>query len=47
MNPTIATVTIAQERIAQERAKGQANIASLNKGKQAFIERRLQLQTQI
>jgi HlyD family secretion protein len=40
-------VTIAQERIAQERVKDQANIASLNKGKQAFIERRLQLQTQI
>ncbi len=47
VSPTTAMVTIAQQRIAQERAKGQANIASLNKEKQAFIERRLQLQTQI
>lgn len=47
VNPTTAMVMIAQERIAQERAKGQANIASLNKEKQALIERRLQLQTQI
>ncbi|AFZ60341.1 HlyD family efflux transporter periplasmic adaptor subunit [Anabaena cylindrica FACHB-243] len=47
VNPTTAMVMIAQERIAQETAKGQGNIASLNKEKQALIERRLQLQTQI
>lgn len=47
VNPTPAILVMAQERIAQEIAKGQANIASLNKEKQALIERRLQLQTQI
>jgi HlyD family secretion protein len=47
VNPTTAMVKIAQERIAQETAKGEANIASLNKEKQALIERRVQLQTQI
>ncbi|WP_353931065.1 HlyD family efflux transporter periplasmic adaptor subunit [Okeanomitos corallinicola TIOX110] len=47
VNPTTAMVKIAQERINQETAKGKANIASLNKEKQALIERRVQLQTQI
>ncbi|MBD2292970.1 HlyD family efflux transporter periplasmic adaptor subunit [Anabaena sphaerica FACHB-251] len=47
VNPTTAMVMMAQERIAQETAKGQANIASLNKEKQALIERRVQFQTQI
>ncbi|MGM3307523.1 HlyD family secretion protein [Anabaena sp. WFMT] len=47
VNPTTAMVMMAQERISQETAKGKANIASLNKEKQALIERRFQLQTQI
>lgn len=47
VNPTPAILVMAKERIAQETAKGQANIASLNKEKQALIERRVQLQTQI
>lgn len=47
VNPTPATVMMAQERIAQETAKGEANIASLNKEKQALLERRVQLQAQI
>jgi HlyD family secretion protein len=47
INPTPAAVMIAQERIAQETARGVSNIASLNKEKQALIERRVQLETQI
>ncbi|MFM2062558.1 MAG: hypothetical protein RLZZ507_2228 [Cyanobacteriota bacterium] len=47
VNPTTAMVMIAQERIAQETAKGKANIASLNKERQALMERRVQLQNQI
>lgn len=47
VNPTPAILVMAKERIAQETAKGQANIASLNKEQQALIERRVQLQTQI
>ncbi|TAF07203.1 MAG: HlyD family efflux transporter periplasmic adaptor subunit [Nostocales cyanobacterium] len=47
INPTSAMVTIAKQNIAQETARGKANLASLNKEKQALIERRVQLQTQI
>lgn len=47
VNPTTAMVQIAQERIAQETARGKANIANLNKEQQALMERRLQIQTQI
>jgi HlyD family secretion protein len=46
-NPTIATVAIAQERIAQETARGQATIANLQKEKQALIQRRVEMQTQL
>ncbi|MEA5576395.1 HlyD family secretion protein [Anabaena sp. UHCC 0451] len=47
VNPTTATVIMAQERIAQETAQGKANIAILNKEKQALIERQVQLNSQI
>lgn len=47
VNPTKASVNIAQERIAQETAKGESNIATLNKEKQALIQRRVEMQTQI
>jgi HlyD family secretion protein len=46
INPSNATVEIAQERIAQETARGEANIALLNKEKQALIQRRVEIQTQ-
>jgi HlyD family secretion protein len=47
VNPTNATVEIAQERIAQETARGEANIAILNKEKQALIQRRVEIKTQL
>ncbi|WP_071189221.1 HlyD family efflux transporter periplasmic adaptor subunit [Trichormus sp. NMC-1] len=47
VNPTKAMVTIAQERIAQETAKGQASISTLKKEKQALIERRVEFVTQL
>lgn len=45
-NPSIAIVAIAQERIAQEVAKGQATIANLQKEKQALIQQGVEMQTQ-
>ncbi|MBD2213737.1 HlyD family efflux transporter periplasmic adaptor subunit [Nostoc linckia FACHB-104] len=47
INPTDATVAIAKERIAQEVARGQANIATLNKERQALIQRRVEIQSQL
>jgi HlyD family secretion protein len=47
VNPSNATVEIAQERIAQETARGEASIALLNKEKQALIQRRVEIQTQL
>lgn len=47
VNPSSATVAIAQERIAQEIARGQASIAILKKEKQALIQRRVEMQNQL
>ncbi|MBW4433944.1 MAG: HlyD family efflux transporter periplasmic adaptor subunit [Pelatocladus maniniholoensis HA4357-MV3] len=47
INPTTATVAIAQERITQETARGKATIASLKKEKQALIQRRVEIQNQL
>ncbi|TAF19861.1 MAG: HlyD family efflux transporter periplasmic adaptor subunit [Nostocales cyanobacterium] len=47
VNPTTAMMKMAQERITQETARGKANLASLNKEKQALMERRIQLENQI
>ncbi|MEH2082314.1 MAG: HlyD family efflux transporter periplasmic adaptor subunit [Nostoc sp.] len=47
LNPTSANVEIAQERIAQERAKGDSMIAALNKEKQELIGRQVEIQNQI
>jgi HlyD family secretion protein len=47
VNPTTATVAIAQERIIQETARGKATIASLKKEKQALIQRRVEIQNQL
>jgi HlyD family secretion protein len=46
INPSMAMVRMAQERIAQEIAKGESIIATLNKEKQLLFERQLELQTQ-
>ncbi|MTJ52892.1 HlyD family efflux transporter periplasmic adaptor subunit [Anabaena sp. UHCC 0253] len=47
INPTTAMVKMAQERIAQETAKGEANIAALNKEKEILVQRLVEIQTQI
>jgi len=47
VNPTTATVEIAQERIGQETAKGEATTATLNKEKQALIQRRVEMENQL
>ncbi|MDZ7953258.1 HlyD family efflux transporter periplasmic adaptor subunit [Nostoc sp. DedQUE09] len=47
LNPTSANVEIAQERIAQERAKGQSMLAALNKERQELIGRQVEIQNQI
>ncbi|WP_066380917.1 HlyD family efflux transporter periplasmic adaptor subunit [Anabaena sp. CA = ATCC 33047] len=47
INPSMATVAIATERIAQERAKGEASIATLNKEKQILQQRKVEMQSQL
>jgi HlyD family secretion protein len=47
VNPSTATVAIATERIAQEQARGEASIATLNKEKQALQQRRVEMQAQL
>jgi HlyD family secretion protein len=47
VNPSSASVSIAQERIAQETAKGEATIAVLNKEKQALIQRQAEINSQL
>jgi HlyD family secretion protein len=47
VNPTTALIKMAEERIAQESAKGEANIAALNKEKESLIQRLVEIQTQI
>ena len=46
LNPTPAVIAIAQERIAQEKATGQANIATLDKERNALIQQRIEMQKQ-
>ncbi|MBE9105689.1 HlyD family efflux transporter periplasmic adaptor subunit [Nostoc cf. edaphicum LEGE 07299] len=45
LNPTQAQIAIASQRIAQEKATGQANIATLNKERNALIQQRIEMQT--
>ena len=47
INPTTAMVNMAQERIVQETARGEANIAALNKEREGLIQRLVEIQTQI
>ncbi|MBN3958226.1 HlyD family efflux transporter periplasmic adaptor subunit [Nostoc sp. NMS8] len=47
LNPSNANVEIAQERIAQERAKGDSTLAALNKERQELIGRQVEVQNQI
>lgn len=47
LNPSTATIDIAKERMAQERARGESTIASLKKSTQSLVTRRVQLENQI
>lgn len=47
LNPSDATVAIASSRIAQEKAKGEATLATLKKEREALIQIRHEIQNQI
>jgi HlyD family type I secretion membrane fusion protein len=47
LNPSVALIEIAKQRITQEKAKGESVIAALNKERENLIQRRVQLQNQI
>ncbi|GAA6616439.1 hypothetical protein NUACC26_022420 [Scytonema sp. NUACC26] len=47
LNPTQAEVAIAQARIAQEKAAGKANQATLDKERKALIQQRIEIQKQL
>ncbi|BAZ01252.1 secretion protein HlyD [Tolypothrix tenuis PCC 7101] len=47
LNPSNATVTIANERIAQEKAKGESTLATLKKEQAELIRRQVEIQNQI
>ncbi|MEH2068202.1 MAG: HlyD family efflux transporter periplasmic adaptor subunit [Nostoc sp.] len=47
LNPSDATVAIAQERIAQESTKGESTLAQLHKEKEEIIRRQVETQNQI
>ncbi|MFE1744994.1 HlyD family secretion protein [Coleofasciculus sp. H7-2] len=47
LNPSGAPVAIANERIAQERAKGESTLATLNKERKTLIQRQIEIQNQL
>ena len=47
LNPSNAEVTIATERIAQEKAAGEANKATLEKERLALIQQRIEIEKQL
>ncbi len=47
LNPSAASVTISQERIAQEKAKGEATLATLQKERETLIQQQIEIQNQI
>ncbi len=46
VNPSHATVTVALERIKQEKARGEGNLAALKKERETLLQQRLELQKQ-
>ncbi|MFM6198880.1 MAG: HlyD family secretion protein, partial [Dolichospermum sp.] len=46
VNPSHAIITVALEKIKQEKSKGEANLAALKKEKETLIQQRLELQKQ-
>lgn len=47
INPSRAAVTVASERINQERASGEATLAALNRERETLLQQRLELQKQL
>lgn len=47
LNPTVASVTMANERIAQERARGESTLATLNKERESLLQRQTEIQNQL
>ncbi|MBE9180898.1 HlyD family efflux transporter periplasmic adaptor subunit [Oculatella sp. LEGE 06141] len=47
LNPTTASVAIAQEQMAQEQSRGNATIATLNRERETLMQQRLEIQTQM
>lgn len=47
LNPSNAEVAIASERIAQEKASGEGNLATLDKEQQALIQQKIEIQKQL
>ena len=47
LNPSNSEIAIATERIAQERASGEANKANLEKERQALIKQQIEIQKQL
>jgi multidrug efflux pump subunit AcrA (membrane-fusion protein) len=47
LQPTQAEVAIASEQLAQEKASGQATLATLNREREALIQQRIQIQQQL
>jgi multidrug efflux pump subunit AcrA (membrane-fusion protein) len=47
LNPTTATVSIAQEQIGQAQARGEATLANLQREEQTLLQQQSQLQAQI
>jgi len=47
LNPSNAPVSIANERIAQERARGSATLATLDKEREEVLQRRIEIQNQL
>ncbi|MBD2202514.1 HlyD family efflux transporter periplasmic adaptor subunit [Calothrix sp. FACHB-1219] len=47
LNPTSATIAIAQQQIAQAEARGKSTLATLQKDREALGQQKVQLQTQI
>ncbi len=47
LNPSKAPIAMAQERIAQERARGESTLAMLNKERKALYQRQIEIQNQL
>jgi HlyD family type I secretion membrane fusion protein len=47
LNPTAATIAIAQQQIAQAQARGKSTLATLRRDREALLQQKVQLQTQI